>query len=108
MTEAFADRGYRPDGTLVPRGEQGSVLTDPDEVAERVLALATGQEIAAADGSGVVVSAESVCVHGDTPGALGLVRGIRDRLAVAGVEVAPFVPVDTARNAGGATGEDAR
>lgn len=89
--EAFADRGYRPDGTLVPRGEPGAVLTDPDEVAERVVAMATGREIAAAGGSRVVVSAASVCVHGDTPGAIDLARRVRGGLESAGVEVAPFV-----------------
>lgn len=107
VTEAFADRGYRPDGTLVPRGEPGAVLTDPDEVAERVLALATGGAISTADGSRVTVAADSVCVHGDTPGALDLARRIRARLEVAGIGVAPFVAVDPARVAGGATGEGA-
>lgn len=90
VREAFADRGYRPDGTLVPRGEPGAVLTDPDEVAERVLAVATGRPVAAADGSEVTVVAESVCVHGDTPGALGMARAVRARLESAGVEAAPF------------------
>jgi UPF0271 protein len=89
--EAFADRGYRADGTLVPRGEPGAVLTDPGEVAARVVAMATGAAIAAADGAEVVVSAASVCVHGDTPGALELARGVRAALDAAGVEVAPFV-----------------
>ena len=91
MAEAFADRGYRPDGTLVPRGEPGALVTDPDEVAARVVAIATGREISASGGSQVVVSAASVCVHGDTPGALGLARRVRGALEIAGVEVAPFV-----------------
>ena len=91
VAEAFADRGYRPDGTLVPRGEPGALVTDPDEVAARVVAIATGREIAASGGSQVVVSAASVCVHGDTPGALGLARRVRVALETAGVEVAPFV-----------------
>lgn len=92
VTEAFADRGYRPDGTLVSRSEPGAVLTDADEVAARVVAMATGREIAAADGSVVVVEAASVCVHGDTPGAIDLARRVRGDLESAGVEVAPFVP----------------
>ena len=91
VAEAFADRGYRPDGTLVPRGEPGALVTDPDEVAARVVAIATGREISASGGSQVVVSAASVCVHGDTPGALGLARRVRVALETAGVEVAPFV-----------------
>ena len=91
VAEAFADRGYRPDGTLVPRSEPGALVTDPDEVAARVVAIATGREITASGGSQVVVSAASVCVHGDTPGALGLARRVRGALEIAGVEVAPFV-----------------
>lgn len=91
VTEAFADRGYRSDGTLVPRGESGAVITDADEVAERVVAMATGREIAAAGGAAVVVGAASVCVHGDTPGAVDLARRVRAALEAAGVEVAPFV-----------------
>lgn len=92
VTEAFADRGYHPDGTLVSRSEPGAVLTDPDEVAARVVAMAAGREIAAADGSLVVVEAASVCVHGDTPGAIDLARRVRGDLESAGIEVAPFVP----------------
>ncbi|MDX2356204.1 LamB/YcsF family protein [Dietzia sp. PP-33] len=90
VAEAFADRGYRADGTLVPRGEPGAVLTDADEVAERVVAMAGGREITGADGSRLVVPAVSVCVHGDTPGALGLARRVRSALEAAGVVVAPF------------------
>lgn len=90
VTEAFADRGYRPDGTLVPRGEPGAVITDVDEVAERVVAMATGRSITATGGSQVVVAAASVCVHGDTPGAVDLARRVRASLEEAGVEVAPF------------------
>lgn len=92
VEEAFADRGYRPDGTLVPRGEPGALVTDPDEVAARVVAMATGREIAAAGGAQVLVAASSVCVHGDTPGALDLARRVRGALDVAGVELAPFAP----------------
>ena len=91
VAEAFADRGYRPDGTLVPRGEPGAVLSDPDQVAARVVAMASGQEITAAGGAHVVIDAASVCVHGDTPGALDVARRVRGDLEAAGVEVAPFV-----------------
>ncbi len=90
VTEAFADRGYLPDGTLVPRGEPGAVITDVDEVAERVVAMATGRSITATGGSQVVVAAASVCVHGDTPGAVDLARRVRASLEEADVEVAPF------------------
>lgn len=91
VAEAFADRGYRADGTLVPRDQPGAVLTDVDEVAARVVAIARGEEIAASGGSQVVVPAASVCVHSDTPGALDLARGVRAALEAAGVGVAPFV-----------------
>ncbi|QGW25972.1 MULTISPECIES: LamB/YcsF family protein [unclassified Dietzia] len=90
VSEAFADRGYRADGTLVPRGRPGAVITDADEVAARVVDIAREREISADDGSRIVVSAQSVCVHGDTPGALGLARRVRRALEAAGVEVAPF------------------
>ncbi|UVE96650.1 LamB/YcsF family protein [Dietzia sp. B32] len=90
VTEAFADRGYRPDGTLVPRGEPGAVITDGDEVADRVVAMATGRAITTHEGARVVVTAASVCVHGDTPGAVDLARRVRASLESAGVEVAPF------------------
>ena len=92
VTEAFADRGYRPDGTLVPRGEPGAVITDADEVAARVVAMATGREITASDGSPVVVEAASICVHGDTPGAVDLARRVRSALVASGVSLAPFAP----------------
>ena len=101
VTEAFADRGYRPDGTLVPRDQPGALLTDADEVADRVVAMATGREIRASDGSQLVVSASSVCVHGDTPGARELARRIRGTLEAAGVEVAPFVPAREPGSFGG-------
>ncbi|MDV8001664.1 5-oxoprolinase subunit PxpA [Rhodococcus sp. IEGM 1408] len=103
VAEAFADRGYRADGTLLPRDQPGAVLTDVEEVAARVLAIARGEEIAASGGSQVVVPAASVCVHGDTPGALDLARGVRAALEAAGVEVAPFVAasVSTPGPAGG-------
>ena len=96
FAEAFADRGYRADGTLVPRDQPGAVLTDVDEVADRVVAIARGEEIAASDGSRIVVTAASVCVHGDTPGALDLARGVRAALEAAGVTVSPFTGPGTA------------
>lgn len=100
VPEAFADRGYRPDGTLVPRGEPGDVLTDPGAVAARVVAIARGEAVEACDGSPVRVAADSVCVHGDTPGALALARAVRSALVDAGVRVAPVVE-DAPRTAGG-------
>ncbi|KAA0918746.1 LamB/YcsF family protein [Dietzia sp. ANT_WB102] len=102
VTEAFADRGYRPDGTLVPRREPGAVITDADEVADRVVAMATGRSIATAEGAQIVVTAASVCIHGDTPGAVDLARRVRVSLESAGVEVASFAAPRGARGRGAA------
>lgn len=87
--EAFADRVYRPDGSLVPRGEPGAVLTDPDQIADRVAQLvATGQ--LPTTGGLWAVQADSICVHGDTPGAVAIARRVRECLEAAGVELAGF------------------
>jgi UPF0271 protein len=91
VPEAFADRGYTPEGTLVPRQQQGAVLDDVEEIAARTVRIATRGEVVAADGSVVPVQAASVCVHGDTPGAVAIARAVRAALEQAGVEVAPFV-----------------
>ncbi len=92
VREAFADRAYAPDGTLVPRGRPGAVLTDPAEVVVRCLRLATAHEVLAVDGSRLRVDAESVCVHGDTAGAVVLAAAVRASLTEAGVVLAPFAP----------------
>lgn len=91
VTEAFADRAYNPDGTLVSRRIYGAVLEDPAEIAARVVRLAVSAEIEAVDGSVLTVEARSVCVHGDTPGAVGIARAVRDALTEAGVTVEAFV-----------------
>lgn len=90
VAEAFADRAYRPDGTLVPRGEPGAVLHDPRRIAERVLAMVTGGEVIAVDGSRIAVQVKSVCVHGDSRGAVEVAAAIRERLLAGGVELAAF------------------
>jgi UPF0271 protein len=90
VPEAYADRGYTPEGTLVPRGQPGALLADAAEVAERVLGLVTDGEVRAVDGTTVPVAATSVCLHGDTPGAVAMARAVRERLAAAGVAVAAF------------------
>jgi UPF0271 protein len=91
VPEAFADRGYRADGTLVPRSEPGALLTDTDEVAARVLRMVRDGVVRAGDGTEVSVAAESVCLHSDTPGAAALARSVRGVLERNGVAVAPFV-----------------
>lgn len=90
VPEAFADRAYEPDGSLVSRREPGAVLTDPAVVAERMLRLVREGRVAARDGADVVLSAESICVHGDSTGAVAMAAALRERLVATGVEVAPF------------------
>jgi UPF0271 protein len=90
VAEAFADRAYTPTGALVSRRDPGAVLHDPDEVAARMLRLATDGVIEAADGSELRLEAQSICVHGDSPAAVAMARSIRERLADAGVAIAPF------------------
>ena len=91
VEEAFADRAYQPDGTLVDRRQDGAVLHDEDEVTGRAVALAISGRVFASDGTPVMIDAGSICVHGDTPGAVGLVRAVRHALEQADVDVAPFV-----------------
>lgn len=89
--EAFADRAYTPQGTLVSRREAGAVLHDPVEIAERCVRMATKGEVLATDGSVVPAPAGSLCVHGDSPGAVTIAREVRAGLERAGVSVTPFV-----------------
>lgn len=86
--EAFLDRGYRRDGTLVPRTEPGALLTDPSQVAARALAAATEGTVTATDGTRITVRPQTLCVHSDTPGAPALAAAARAALEAAGVRVA--------------------
>jgi UPF0271 protein len=88
--EGFADRGYTSAGTLVPRREAGALVHDAATVAERAVRMAAEGEVVAVDGTRVRVQVESVCVHGDTPGAVGLARAVRAALEAAGLVPAPF------------------
>jgi UPF0271 protein len=90
VREFFVDRGYTPEGTLVPRDEPGALLEDPAEVAERVLRMVDAGSVLAVDGTEVRVRAESACVHGDSPGAVRMARAVRDRLVAAGVALRAF------------------
>ncbi|UZJ24924.1 LamB/YcsF family protein [Rhodococcus antarcticus] len=90
VPEAFADRGYTAAGTLVPRTGAGALLSDPDLVAARVLRLVTEGVVTAVDGTDVPVRAESVCLHGDSPGAVAMARAVRSTLDGAGVPVVAF------------------
>ncbi len=85
--EAFLDRAYRPDGSLVARTEPGAVLTDIAAIARRAVRLATEGTVKAVDGSIIRTDAASLCVHGDSPGAVAMARAARAALDGAGVEV---------------------
>jgi 5-oxoprolinase (ATP-hydrolysing) subunit A len=86
--EAFADRRYRADGTLVARSQAGALLTDPEEAAEQALHLARDHYAVAEDGSRVAVEADTICLHGDTVGAPEIARRIRERFRREDIEVA--------------------
>jgi UPF0271 protein len=88
--EAFVDRAYTSDGRLVPRAEPGAVHTDRDVAVAQALSLARSGTLTAVDGSLLAVRAVSLCVHGDTPGAVALTRAVRAALLAAGTELAPF------------------
>ncbi len=91
VPEAFADRGYTPQGTLVSRREPGALLHDPAEVAARVVRMVTAGEVVATDGTVVPLAAESVCVHGDSPGAVRMAGAVRAALAAADLGVRAFL-----------------
>ncbi|NMK50459.1 5-oxoprolinase subunit PxpA [Achromobacter sp. Bel] len=90
VAEAFADRAYTPQGTLVSRRETGAVLHDPDIVARRMLRLVEDGVVEAIDGSLTRVQADSICVHGDSPGAVDMAREVRRRLEQSGVTIRSF------------------
>ena len=85
--EAFADRRYAADGSLAPRGRAGAVIEDPAEAAEQALRIVRDGEVAAVGGARVGVHAETLCLHGDTPGAAAIARAVHERLRAAGVDV---------------------
>jgi UPF0271 protein len=90
VTEAFADRAYTDQGTLVPRGQEGAVITDAEAVVERSVGLARSGTVVSRSGERIPVRARSLCLHGDTPGAVELARRVRTELAAAGVRVEAF------------------
>ena len=90
VTEAFADRAYRPDGQLLSRREPGAVLHDPVEIAQRVVTMVTSGRVTAIDGAQIAVSAESICVHGDSPGAVQIATSVLDQLKAAGTDIRAF------------------
>ncbi len=91
VPEAFADRSYTAAGGLVPRGRPDAVLTEAEVVVARVVRMVVDHELVADDGSVLAVAAESICLHGDTPGSVALARAVREALAGQGIDVLPFV-----------------
>jgi UPF0271 protein len=89
--EAFVDRGYQPDGQLVPRGDPGAILDDVTVIAERALRMVQDKNVVAIDGTRCMVRADSLCVHGDGPKAVEIVRAVRQRFDAEGISLAPFV-----------------
>jgi UPF0271 protein len=90
--EAFADRRYQSDGSTVPRGQPGAVITDPDEAAEQAVLLARDRFAVSAGGARVTVRADTLCLHGDTPGAEAIARRIHERFRTEGIRIAPLEP----------------
>lgn len=87
--EFFGDRAYNPDGSLVSRSEAGAVIHDSQLVAEKVLKMVKEGRVVCKDGSEIAMKADTICVHGDNPSALSLVKNIRTALQEAGVEIEP-------------------
>ena len=90
VAEGFPDRAYRPDGSLVGRRTVGAVIHDPDEVAARAVRMAETGTVLAEDGSVLDLPVQTLCVHGDSPGAAATARAVRSALDAAGVVVASF------------------
>ena len=90
VNEAFVDRAYRKDGTLVPRSEPNAVIHDVQSAVQRAVMLVRMRSLTAQDGSEVRINAHSLCVHGDNPDSLAMLRNLRARLESAGITVTPF------------------
>jgi UPF0271 protein len=88
--EAFLDRGYAADGSLTPRGRPGALLHDARAAALRAVRIVKEGRVEAVDGTPLVLRADTICVHGDTPEALEMARALRAALAAAGVEARAF------------------
>jgi UPF0271 protein len=88
--EVFADRAYEDDGSLVSRRKPGAVLHDPQAIAARVVRMVQDGAVVSVTGKVIKMRTDTVCIHGDTAGAVDIARGVRDALKLAGIEVAPF------------------
>lgn len=90
VNEAFVDRAYRRDGTLVPRSQPNAVIHDVESAVERAIALVRMHSLSAEDGTVVRIYAQSLCVHGDNPDSSAMLRSLRAKLQTAGAKIAPF------------------
>src|SRR5258708_5549546 len=88
--EVFADRAYEDDGSLVSRRKPGAVLHDANKIADRVVRMVQDGAVVSVTGKVIKMRTDTVCIHGDTPGAVEIARGVRKALKDAGIEVAPF------------------
>ena len=95
--EVFADRAYDPDGALTSRAKPGSVIHDTQTVVERAIKMVREKRVIAVDGSTIALQADTICLHGDTPGAADHARAVRKGLGVAGIRVENFLSQDAAR-----------
>jgi UPF0271 protein len=95
VCEAFADRAYNTDGSLVSRRLDGSVIHDPQAVAERMLRMVNESRVVAIDGTVIALDAQSICIHGDTPAAISIARTLRQTLEARGVELKSFVDMSS-------------
>jgi len=89
-SEVFADRALNPDGTLVPRSQPGAVIQNAEDIVARSLKMVTEGKAIAIDGKEIPVRADTICLHGDTPGAVDLARSLREGMEAAGVTVVPM------------------
>jgi len=90
--EGFADRGYEADGSLVVRGTEGALLTDPAAAAAQALSIASDAVVSTRGGTRLPVAVETICLHGDTPGAAAIAKAVREALEEAGFRLAPLSP----------------
>lgn len=92
FSEVFADRAYLPSGRLVPRGNAFAMIHDADAAAKRLISLVQTGLMPTVDGPAIPLAVQSICVHGDSPGAVAMARHIRATLTAAGIAFAPFLP----------------
>ena len=91
FSEIFADRGYLSSGQLVPRDQDGAMIDDPAEAAQRLITFLDTGQMPVIDGDPIKLAAQSICVHGDSPGALDMAREVRERLTSHGVQISSFL-----------------